>query len=75
MKESFHEDNSMEHLFLSNYKFWENNLLSLIIGKNLQYPWKYDLSSEFDKADKKGDSDEILKAIQVIEPNIEEIKT
>ena len=54
---------------------WENLKISLIVDKNTQYPKQYILSSEFDKADKKGESDEILKAIQVIEPNIVEIKT
>lgn len=55
--------------------FWNSNNVSFILNKNTQFPNQYILSSEFDKADKKGDSDEILKAIQVIEPNIVEIKT
>ena len=44
---------------------WENLKISLVVDKNTQYPKQYILSSEFDKADKKGESDEILKAIQV----------
>ena len=51
------------------------NYVSYILDKDRQYPFQFNLSQEYDKADRKGESDEILKAIQVIEPNISEIKT
>ena len=58
-----------------NVHFWMKNLASFIIDKDKQFPYQFSLSQEFDNADRKGESDEILKAIQVIEPNIAEIKT
>ncbi len=71
-----HKETRSYQDFRSNSSpFWDNNSISFILNKNTQYPEQYTLSSEFDKSDKKGDSDEILKAIQVIEPNIVEIKT
>ena len=57
-----------------NY-FWNANFASLILDKDKQFPEQFNLSKEFDNADRKGESDEILKAIQVIEPKIVEIKT
>ena len=55
--------------------FWEKNLASFILDKDKQFPMQLNLSKEFDNADRKGESDEILRAIQVIEPKIVEIKT
>ncbi len=55
--------------------FWMENWASFILDKDKQFPLQLNLSKEFDNADRKGESDEILKAIQVIEPKIVEIKT
>ena len=55
--------------------FWKRNKLSLILSKDEQYPIKLNLSAEFDRADIKGESDLILKAIQIIDPSVSEIKT
>ncbi len=73
-------DTSKNGIYEENYvpfnsDYGKTNKVSLILDKKIQYPIQYNLSAEFDKADKKGESDEILKAIQVIEPNIMEIKT
>ena len=53
--------NNIEHLIHDLKPFeniWKNLKISLIVDKNIQYPKQFILSSEFDKADKKGDSDE-----------------
>jgi AAA15 family ATPase/GTPase len=52
-----------------------NNRVSLIVDKEKQYPFQLNLSQEFDKADRIGESDEILKALKVVEPKIDVIKT
>jgi predicted ATP-dependent endonuclease of OLD family len=50
-------------------------LVSLISDKDKQYPQNLILSKEFDIADRAGESDEILKALKVIDTRIDEIKT
>ena len=55
--------------------FWNDNRISFILSKDEQYPDTLNLSAEFDRADIKGESELILKAIQIIDPSVSEAKT
>ena len=55
--------------------FFKNNRVSFILAKNTQFPTDYDLSKQFNEADRRGESDEILNSIKLIDNSIEELKT
>jgi AAA15 family ATPase/GTPase len=55
--------------------FWQKNKLNFILSKDEQYPDNLNLSAEFDRADIDGESILILKAVQIIDPSVLEIKT
>ncbi len=55
--------------------FWAKNKINFILSKDEQYPNNLNLSAEFDRADINGESALILKAIQIIDPSVLEIKT
>lgn len=69
------DENRSAQYTIEEHKFRKSNNASIIHSKNTQFPINLILSQEYDKVDRLGESDEILKAIQVIEPNIAEIKT
>lgn len=56
-------------------KFIQNNKVSFILAKDNQFPFQYDLSQQFNEADRRGESDEILNSIKLIDDSIEELKT
>jgi AAA15 family ATPase/GTPase len=53
----------------------KHSILSFILSKNEQYPNNLKITDEFDKADMQGKSEQILKAIQLIDSTIAEMKT
>lgn len=53
----------------------QTNKISFILSKDEQFPENLNLSAEFDRADINGESALILKAIQIIDPSVLEIKT
>ena len=55
--------------------FLKNNRVSFILAKNTQFPLDYNLSKQFNEADRRGESDEILNSIKLIDNSIEELKT
>ena len=55
--------------------FLGNNKVSFILAKNTQFPFDYNLSKQFNEADRRGESDEILNSIKLIDNSIEELKT
>jgi AAA15 family ATPase/GTPase len=56
-------------------KFLDNNRVSFILAKDDQFPVEYNLSHQFNEADRRGESDEILNSIKLIDNSIEELKT
>jgi AAA15 family ATPase/GTPase len=69
-----HSDLYKENVYNESL-FWNNNRVSFILSKEEQYPDKLNLSAEFDRADINGESELILKAIQIIDPSVSELKT
>ena len=55
--------------------FFKNNRISFILARNGQFPSEYDLSRQFNDADRRGESDEILNSIKLIDNSIDELKT
>jgi AAA15 family ATPase/GTPase len=55
--------------------FLKTNRISFILAKDNQFPLKYDLSQQFNETDRRGESDEILNSIKLIDDSIEELKT
>jgi AAA15 family ATPase/GTPase len=60
---------------LNQNQFSRNNRLSFILAKDNQFPISYDLSKQFNEADRRGESDEILNSIKLIDNSIDELKT
>ena len=55
--------------------FWLDNEQSFILSKDLQYPKTLNLSEEYDRIDILGESETILKSIQLIDDSISEVRT
>jgi AAA15 family ATPase/GTPase len=72
-------DNAIEHPFHSDKEqkklFVQNNKVSFILAKDNQFPVEYNLSQQFNEADRRGESDEILNSIKLIDNSIDELKT
>jgi AAA15 family ATPase/GTPase len=56
-------------------RFIAFNKVSFITAKNNQFPDEFNLSQEFNESDRRGESDEILNAVKLIDNSIEELKT
>lgn len=56
-------------------EFVNNNRISFILAKDNQFPVEYNLSHQFNEADRRGESDEILNSIKLIDNSIDELKT
>jgi AAA15 family ATPase/GTPase len=52
-----------------------NPYLSLILSKHEQYPTKINLSDEIDKIEKQGKIENVLKALQLIDNSVDQIRT
>jgi predicted ATP-dependent endonuclease of OLD family len=77
----FNESNAIFEKVTGNYYklpveyFLDNNRVSFILAKDNQFPVDYNLSHQFNEADRRGESDEILNSIKLIDNSIEELKT
>jgi AAA15 family ATPase/GTPase len=63
---------------IANYPakfFLDSNRISFILAKDNQFPVEYNLSHQFNEADRRGESDEILNSIKLIDSSIDELKT
>jgi AAA15 family ATPase/GTPase len=56
-------------------EFVSKNRISFILAKDNQFPVEYNLSHQFNEADRRGESDEILNSIKLIDNSIDELKT
>ncbi len=54
---------------------FHQNKVSFILAKDNQFPFQYDLSQQFNEADRRGESDEILSSVKLIDDSIDELKT
>ncbi len=64
----------VSHILKQN-QFSRKNRVSFILAKDNQFPISYDLSLQFNEADRRGESDEILNSIKLIDNSIDELKT
>jgi AAA15 family ATPase/GTPase len=55
--------------------FLDSSRISFIHAKDNQFPIEYNLSQQFNEADRRGESDEILNSIKLIDNSIDELKT
>ena len=61
--------------FVQHLNFLKTNKISFLLANHNQFPISYNLSHQFNEADRRGESDEILNSIKLIDNSIDELKT